>query len=215
VVIGGSRANSAVRSPSGEEWHYGYYVEAELQGGTALGRMALRAVYRAATQREPPTSLTRALLAACQAESVDALLRADSESRLPLLERDMAPQVFDCAEAGDEVARQLLRQLGSGLGELVTTALQRMQMADMPVEVVLAGGLFRRRGSLLVDSLRAAILAEAPHARLVEARYEPVVGAVLLALEAAGLPVEAERAERLQASSRALGLFRESFEEEL
>ncbi len=209
VLIAGSGANCAVRSPAGEEWIYGCYAEAEVQGGGALGRMALRAVYRAATLREPPTSLTQALLAACHADSVDVLLRADVEKRLPVAVRHLAPYVFECAEAGDAVAQRLLRQLALGLAELVIAGLRRLSLTEIPVEVVLAGGLFQGRSMILLETLRAAIAAQAPQARLVEARYEPVVGAVLLAWEAAGLPFNAAMAERLEASSRALGLRRD------
>jgi len=209
VLIAGSGVNCAVRSPSGAEWIYGYYVENEIQGGSALGRMALRAVYRSATLRAPPTCLTQALLDACGLASVDALLRADVEHRLPQPERHLAPAVFECAAQGDEAASGLLRQMGHDLAELVTAGLRRLGMSDMPVEVVLSGGLFRGRSPLLADTIRAGLAAEAPQARLVPARYEPVVGAALLALEAAGLALTPEMNARLDAGAQALGLVRE------
>ena len=52
-------------------------------------------------------------------------------------------------------------------------------MEDEPYELVLAGGLFRGRSELLEEEISACV----PSAHLVRLRSEPVVGAVLMALD--------------------------------
>lgn len=209
VVIAGSGANCAVRSPTGEEFIYHYYVEPELQGGDALGRRALRAVYRAATGREQPTALTIVALDWFGVESVDALLRAHVEGRLDDGRiMGFAPRVIAAANDGDAVATAIIRNLAEGLAGLVTAALQRLEMTALDIEVVVSGSIFRAPGHLLHDVMAASIAAVAPSARLVNARYEPVVGAALLALEQRGVVVGERVMHNVETSSRRLGLIR-------
>lgn len=210
VVIAGTGANCALRAPDGRTFIYHYYVEDELQGGGALGRHALRAIYRAASGREAPTRLAPLVLALLEQPSVDALLRADSEQRLPASSiKEIAPLVFDAAVEGDEAACHILRGFGIGLAGLVTAGLRRLQMTDLPVEVVLSGSIFKGRGALLERVMQDEIRAIAPHAVLVNARYEPVVGAILLGLEQCGVVADEGVRARIEESAQWFGLMRE------
>jgi hypothetical protein len=62
-------------------------------------------------------------------------------------------------------------------------------MAELAFDVVLAGSLFKGEGPLLVDTIRAAVLAVAPRARIVLAECEPALGAVMLAYDSLGIEV--------------------------
>jgi hypothetical protein len=55
--------------------------------------------------------------------------------------------------------------------------------------VVLAGGVFKGKGPLLIDTVRKEIHREAPLAQIRRLNYEPVVGAALLGMEADGVEV--------------------------
>ena len=66
------------------------------------------------------------------------------------------------------------------------SALRRMGMEKEPVDVILSGSVFKCRAPMLYRSVRSTILAAAPRARIVESALEPVVGAVLLALDELG-----------------------------
>lgn len=209
ILIAGTGANCAIRSPAGDEYIYHYYVDDHLQGGMGLGRSALWAVYRAESGREPPTSLKGAILAALGYSSVDALLRAQAERRLKHEKiKELAPLVFRLAEEGDLAAQRIIRRFGRGLAELVTTGLRRFEMAELDVEVVLSGSIFKGPGTLLQDTIRAEVHREAPRARLVDARYEPVAGALLLGLEACGIDINPVIKENIERSSQAFGLVR-------
>jgi len=92
---------------------------------------------------------------------------------------------------------------------MARAVLRRYGMAHLDVEIVLSGGVFKTTDRLLRDTLLADVRREAPLARLVEARYEPVVGAALLGLERLGADTGTEAfRRRLDESARALGLLR-------
>jgi hypothetical protein len=57
-------------------------------------------------------------------------------------------------------------------------------------ELVLAGGLFRSSTTILVEPLVSAVRVVSPDVRPIRLVKPPVVGAVLLAFELAGFPVE-------------------------
>jgi hypothetical protein len=84
------------------------------------------------------------------------------------------------------LAANIIEALGAGYAELAAAGLKRCGMCDLDVNIVLSGSIFKARGSLLVEAIKEKVLPAAPRARLVNARYEPVVGAILLGLEKAG-----------------------------
>jgi N-acetylglucosamine kinase-like BadF-type ATPase len=209
IIVAGSGANCGIRSPGGETFLYHYYVESELQGGQALGRRVLKTIYRAEHGRERPTALTGEVLTRFGLATVDDLLRADCEGRVPPEQvKQLAPLLFVVAESGDEVAQGILRSFGHGLAEMVTAGLRRMKMTQLPVEVVVSGSVFKGQGSLLEETILADIRQVAPEAYLVNARYEPVVGGVLLALEQLGVTVDRPVKAAIEASSQQWGLIR-------
>lgn len=209
IVIAGTGSNCAIRSPRGEEFIYHFYHDYDLQGGIALGRRVLNAIYRAETGRGPATLLKSWVLDMFKVASVDDLLRANVEGRLGKDRiKHIAPFVFQAAWEGDWAASQILRALGEGLAELVTAGLKRFEMTALEVEVVLSGNIFKGRGSLLQEVMLADIHMVAPRARLVNARYEPVVGALLLGLEASGVSIDARARQNVERTCQQLGLIR-------
>jgi N-acetylglucosamine kinase-like BadF-type ATPase len=208
IIIAGSGGNVAIRSPEGKEFIYGYFHEDNLQGGSSLGYHVLRAIYRAETGREPSTSLTSRVLARYQLDTVEQLLRANVENRLPGECKDLAPILFEEADQGDVVARRIVQYFGEGNAEMAVAGLRRLGMLDLEVEVVLSGNIFKAKGPLLIDTITNAIRRDAPRARIVNARYEPVVGGVLLGLEKAGVDINTRVKENVGISARKLGLIR-------
>lgn len=209
IVVSGTGGNCAIRSPGGEEFIYHFYQDPDLQGGAGLGRRALKAVYRAETRREPPTVLSSRVLEMLEFRTVDELLRADVEDHLDLAHiADLAPMVFDAAYEGDRVASGIVKSFGDGLAELVIAGLERFDMTGLEVDVVLSGNVFKGSSQLIEEVMIASIHLVAPRARLVNARYEPVVGAVLLGLEALGVETGESAYRNIERSSQRLGLIR-------
>ncbi|MCJ7700972.1 MAG: hypothetical protein MUO62_05275 [Anaerolineales bacterium] len=118
--------------------------------------------------------------------------------------------MFAEAARGDQAAGQILTAFGQGCAELLINGLQRLDMSTLEVEVVLSGGIFKNQNPIIKETIAAQLKRHTPKAHLVEARYEPVVGAVLLALEEADIMVTAEIKANIDQSARALGLIRKT-----
>ncbi len=104
-----------------------------------------------------------------------------------------APLVFEVAAAGDAVAQGVIEWAGRELGEMAVAVVHQLGFEQADFDLVMVGSLFNG-GPLLIEPMRATILAAAPGARLVRLSTPPVVGAVLLGMEQAGVDTAAVRA---------------------
>jgi N-acetylglucosamine kinase-like BadF-type ATPase len=101
----------------------------------------------------------------------------------------LCPTVVRVAQAGDWKATEILEEAGRELGRLGAAIIRRLGMENDEFAVVPFGGVFRAE-ELVLGSFRATIRAAAPRARMVKPRFEPVVGAVLLALSEIGVVID-------------------------
>jgi hypothetical protein len=60
----------------------------------------------------------------------------------------------------------------------------------LPFTLVLAGGVLRHPSSLLRETLVARVRTTSPDVRVTTTRFEPAVGALFMALEAAGIAID-------------------------
>ncbi len=188
VIAAGTGINAAAIAPDGREWAFGYYADAG--GGGNLAEDAILAVLREEDGRGKPTALTGMVLGALGYPTPEALLRALVAHEIGLDRANaLCPLVFAVAGSGDEVAIEIIVREGLALAEYATTLIRRFGMQQLEFDVVLAGSLFKGQGPLLVDTVTQAIHRVAPRARIARARYEPAVGAVLLAYDALGIRV--------------------------
>lgn len=209
ILIAGTGANCAVKAPDGREFIYHYYHDDRLQGGIALGRAALQKIYRAETWREPDTSLKPIILKHFGIATVDELLRAEVENKLSIDQViQIAPCVFEAANKGDLVSISILKEFGVGMAELVTAAFRHFDMTELDVEVVLSGSIFKGPGTLLSEVILSELGRVIPKVRLVNARYEPVVGAYLMGLDELGIEINHQVMEKVETTAQKLGLIR-------
>ena len=188
VIVAGTGTNTAIITPDGQEWAYGYYA---LYGGARdIAREGILAVFREEDGRGPHTSLTEAILGKLGYATPEALLKAMIAGRV---EEDAiltcCPLVFAAAESGDEVATAIIVNHGLALAEYATALIRRYGLRDQEFDVVLSGSVFKGQGPLLCDTITWAVHRVAPRAHVVRARFEPAVGGVLLAYDALGLEV--------------------------
>ncbi len=203
VVVCGSGFNAAGRSPSGEEFVLPGLgpISGDWGGGGDLSLEMIRQIARAWDSRGQPTVLMEWVLQALQVESVEEMIgrlyREEIDQQRLL---DLVPLIFQAAEAGDEVARGLIERMGREVGITALAMIRRLGMISTDVEIVLAGGVYKGEGPLLIDTIREIVTAEVPEARIVRPRYEPVVGAALLALDALNVQLSLEHIAVLEAS---------------
>jgi N-acetylglucosamine kinase-like BadF-type ATPase len=168
--------------------------------------LAVEAVANAFTGRGPATLLTEMLcerLGEDDAESLlERLARQDPFGRSPDLQ-NLTPMVLAAAEGGDLIARDVLERIGRALGESAGLVARRLNLSNLPVEVVLAGGLFRTPNRYLLDELELGVRRTAPRAEICPLTCPPVVGAALLAMEVAQIPITGNAASQLRADATA------------
>lgn len=172
----------------------------EYGGAYELVERAVQDVGRAWTRRGPQTALTDTFIALTGAKDAADLLEGLSQETYVLTAR-AAPDVIRVAEAGDAVARAAVRWSAEELASLAIGVIRQLHLQQEPFEVVLIGS-FYNAGPLLLDPLFAAIHGEAPHARFVRLTVPPVVGAVVLAMDAAGLDGAVRRQRMIETLHR-------------
>lgn len=200
AVVCGTGTAIGARAPSGQVWHSSHWIES--LGGIQLGRNALRAVYRAALQIDPPTALTGRVLALFGQQSTEALLHRLT-ARVGKVAVDAGPLaclLLDEAETGDPTAMRLVREHGQALGSYAVAAARRVGLVGTAFTLVLAGGVFKHPSRQLADTLVEQVRRTSPGVRPVMSRFEPAVGALLLALDEIGHPVDECMLARLVAS---------------
>lgn len=192
VVICGTGFNAAGRSPDGREIVLPGLgpISGDWGGGGALSQEMIRLVMRAWDGRGRPTLLTNLILEALQAPSVEDLLSRLYHQKIDEQQiRQLVPLLFEAAEVGDEVAKELIMKMGKEVGVTANALIRRLSLDKTDVEVVLGGSVFKGKGSLLMDTVSRVVQEQAPRARIVMLNWEPVVGAALLALESLGVSV--------------------------
>jgi N-acetylglucosamine kinase-like BadF-type ATPase len=188
AVVSGTGCNcrgwDRSRQREGKVTGHGVWM-GEAAGASELVSKTLQAIAQAWTRRGPSTQLTPAFLEHTGSGSIEELLENLTTGKVEV-HADAAPLVFQVAEAGDPVAMELVRWAGCELGELACAVIRQLEFEELAFDVVLVGSMFDS-GLRLIEPMRQTIQALAAGARLVRLTAPPVVGAVLLGMEQAGL----------------------------
>ena len=203
VVICGSGFNASGRSPDGREIVLPGLgpISGDWGGGWTLSQEMIRMIMRAWDGRGEPTILSDMVLEALELESVEELLSRlyhDQVDQKRLLH--LVPLLFEAAEAGDQVARGLIVQMGTEVGVTANALIRRLALEDQDLEVVLGGSVFKGQGTLLIDTVKTVVHRENQYASIKKSTYEPVVGAVFLALESLKVMIDNSLIHRLDST---------------
>jgi glucosamine kinase len=95
--------------------------------------------------------------------------------------------VHDAARLGDAGADGIVERAAGALAELAADAIARLHLAERQVRVAFSGGAFR--SDAFLARARGRLVALVPNATAVTPRYDPAIGAALLAFGDAELPV--------------------------
>jgi len=167
-------------------------VTGDWGGGEVLALEVLRLAHRSYDGRGEKSRLeagTLAVLGLASFEELPARIR-DESLDWEAARAALPPLLFDVADGGDNVARDLIVQVGEEVGTTAVALITRLGLHDTDVEVVLGGSVFRGRGSLLLETIRNAIVASAPDAQVILPDLPPVAGAVFEAIRSLGIEVD-------------------------
>jgi len=185
IICLGTGANCAVKNREGKEYIYAYYLRGEHQGSGAIGWFVFDAVYNAESGFGPPTLLTKLLLEKTGYKSVDEILmhitagRHEDEDQWEPTYQDYTTLLFQAIKMGDKVALNYLKWLCKDLARYVIAASQKLNIQDREITVVLSGGV-AKNGALMSELLEKELKEHLPKTKCVNARLEPVAGALLL-----------------------------------
>ena len=171
-------------------------------GGYDVGLAAVSAAARSEDGRGPGTSLEHAVPAhfglATPLELAEAIHRGRIAQRRVT---ELAAVVLAEAEH-DGVAASIVARLVEEVVVFIRVTLERLELTQEPVDVVLGGGLMRSGSRRLVGAVEAELSKLAPAASVRATGSPPVVGAALLGLDAlsAGAPAQARLRRELDAA---------------
>jgi N-acetylglucosamine kinase-like BadF-type ATPase len=178
-------------------------ISGDWGGGWHLGEQALWNAARAVDGRGPSTALARAIPAVYGLADVTAVIEALHVQRIPNADlARIAPSVFACARDGDVIAAGLVDRQADEIVAFAATTLRRLELLDRPVPVVLGGGIVGAGDARLLGAVARGLAEHAPLARIELVTAAPILGAALLALEAAGAGPEALETARLGLAER-------------
>ena len=182
ILCAGTAFNCAVLKNDEVVWIYNNYTEMMDEGGKSLGTRAMQKVFRSDNCLGPETSMKhRAMDFFGYDKEMDMLLDF-SRNCLSKPIKDFAKIVDEEAIKGDQVALETQYEFSCSLSRYAVGAMKRFNLLNKPIDIVLSGGIFKARSPVMIDAIRTEIHRASPLARIVEARYEPVVGAFELAL---------------------------------
>ncbi len=175
----------------------------EFAGAGQVVIAAVQSISREWSKRGPATALTPAFLALAGQTEVEAFLESVCEGQRAI-DAEAARLISKVATDGDPVARGIIDWAGRQLGDLAIGVIHQLELEVEEFEVVLAGSLFEG-GPLLTDPLCDTVRAIAPRAQFVRLSAPPVVGAVLLGMEQAGLRDPRLRLKLVKSIDRVMG----------
>ena len=122
----------------------------------------------------------------------------------PLTRHEVAslcPIVGKVAQQGDRVALQILNEAGYELGRLAVAVINRLGMHNDEFAIVPFGGVFNI-GEPILQPFNELCLKVAPNAEIAYSKFEPEVGAALIALNEIGVGIDEPILNTLDLSSQ-------------
>ena len=199
AVVCGSGINCVGVAPDGRQTRFPSLgpITGDWGGGPDVGLAALSAAARSEDGRGAPTSLEQAVPAHFGLETPRELAEAIHRNRIPLGRVAELPPVVFAQAATDETAAAIVARLADEIVALARVALERLALVNEPAEVLLGGGLLQSGDGPLASAVEARLREIAPAIVVRTATLPPVLGAVLLGLDALGASAEVrERARR-------------------
>lgn len=167
------------------------YWSGEAAGGFDILARAMRAVTFEWSKRGPATALSSAFLEYTGAKDLDDLIEGAYVGRYGF-EPGMVMLAFEIARQGDPQAQEVMRWAGRELGGLAVGVIRQLGIQAEAFDVVLIGSIFDGH-PLIAEMLGETVRSEAPGARMLRLTVPPVVGGVLLGMDAAGVEFRARR----------------------
>ena len=167
-------------------------ISGDWGGGYDLGLAAVSAAARSEDGRGPRTSFERAVPAHFGLKTPTELAEAIHDGRIAQRRViELAPLVL--AEAGaDAVATAIVQRLADEVVALARVALARLDLTDLPVEVLLGGGVLQDADGDVLAAIEAGLREIGDRISVRPTASPAIVGAALLGLDELGAGDDAQ-----------------------
>jgi N-acetylglucosamine kinase-like BadF-type ATPase len=207
AVVCGAGINCVGVAPDGRHARFPALgaITGDWGGGYDVGLAGLSAAARSADGRGPRSRLERSVPAHFGFASPSELAYAIRGGGIPHSRLgELAPLVLREA-ATDAVAGEIVDRLRAEVVAFCRAAIERLDLAGEPVEVVLGGGLLQAGDGRLNGDVERDLRAIAPRVVVHTPVSPPIVGAALSALEALGAGGEAMARVRTELEAAVAG----------
>jgi N-acetylglucosamine kinase len=189
VVLAGTGAMAFGMNQSGERKRSGGWGSILGDEGSAyyISRRALTAACRAYDDRGPETILTSKLMEHLGLDDfTDIVKRIYGKGSSPKEIASFAPLVSHAAKDGDEIAIAILKDAAAELALAVEAVVSGLDMENEAFHVAISGSVFKA-GELLIAPFSEHVRATARYSEVISPKFEPAMGAALLALQMVGV----------------------------
>lgn len=189
VVLAGTGAMVFGTNRAGKKMRSGGWGNIMGDEGSAyyIGRRALAAACRAYDGRGPKTALVNGLIEHLKlVHFTDIVRKIYGKRTSPEKIASIAPLVSQLAEAGDEVAINILKDSAEELALAAKAVIKGLNMEDEKLQIAISGSVFSAGDTLLIP-FSESIKSTTPKAEIIKPRFEPAMGAILLALQDVGI----------------------------
>ncbi|MFW6422317.1 MAG: BadF/BadG/BcrA/BcrD ATPase family protein [Candidatus Bipolaricaulota bacterium] len=199
-IIAGTGTLLVAEDPHGQKGRVdGWgHLFGDLGSAYYIGRQVVKTVLEAFDGRGDSTILKNMLLENLGLEEVPALVdHFYNKERTPTAIAELAPLAHSAALKGDAVAECILEDASKEVLHSATTLIRRLNMGKLdPLRVVLIGGVFT--SDLVRKKVRGELENSFENIKIIRPSWEPVTGAIYLALRNMGLEITKSVETRLQ-----------------
>jgi N-acetylglucosamine kinase-like BadF-type ATPase len=168
--------------------------------GYDIGRRAMRAALRALDGTEKKTTIAKLLVRKFRLPALEDIVYEVHNKPMSTREiSSISKLVARAAANGDQVARNIFAYEGQVMASFVSAIARRLEMTKSKPDIYCTGGVFKA-GPVLLKPFRRELRKSVPRFVLRYPRFEPVIGAFILALKEHGVAVGGITLANLQAS---------------
>ena len=165
-----------------------------------IGKLGIRASLRALDGREEQTAIANMLVGKFKLRTLENVVHEVHEKPATVEEVSaICKLVAQAALRGDRAARSIFAHEGRVLASLVSTIAQRLDMTRNKPNVYCTGGVFKA-GAIILNPFRRELRKSIPRFTIGRPRFEPVVGAFILALKEEGVQARGRTLANLRTS---------------
>ena len=165
-----------------------------------IGRLGIRAALRALDRTERKTAIAKLLVRKFKLHALEDIIHEVYKKPMTVEEiSSISKLVAQAAVNGDQAARSLFAYEGRALANFVSAIARRLDMTGSKPDIYCAGGVFKA-GPVLLNPFRRELRKKVPRFVLRHPKFEPVIGAFILALKEHGVQMRGVALANLESS---------------